>query len=382
MESNCPKPSENTPEDNKLIQKEYKLKSSINNSNEYDIKLIAKDTSLSIYLCNINEITPFIYQKVYTLEDLIKISKVFKLCDNITEVISYINENFESNLVTLKEENIDSVNLNFKMTLPNKSEENFKFEISKIHLQQNESFDILFKAVSGIKKENKKKDEEIEILKTEINNLKQQINSMKIEFEKKNKEISEQLFSLLNKQNILNNKIFKNLIENAIIEKREEIKNKNIGWKLIYKASRDGGSVTDCHSKCNNISDTVSIIFSSTGRIFGVYRNIAINGDGPWRIDNNAFIFSVDNNKIYRVKKGNAVIAFDNRCFIQYMNTLVLTGNILTEQYEDKNTNTMNNYFEGFTRNFELNGGNQYFYVEEFLVYSLNFSERIFSINK
>ena len=374
MESNCPKPSENTPEDNKLIQKEYKLKSSINNSNEYDIKLIAKDTSLSIYLCNINEITPFIYQKVYTLEDLIKISKVFKLCDNITEVISYINENFESNLVTLKEENIDSVNLNFKMTLPNKSEENFKFEISKIHLQQNESFDILFKAVSGIKKENKKKDEEIEILKTEINNLKQQINSMKIEFEKKNKEISEQLFSLLNKQNILNNKIFKNLIENAIIEKREEIKNKNIGWKLIYKASRDGGSVTDCHSKCNNISDTVSIIFSSTGRIFGVYRNIAINGDGPWRIDNNAFIFSVDNNKIYRVKKGNAVIAFDNRCFIQYMNTLVLTGNILTEQYEDKNTNTMNNYFEGFTRNFELNGGNQYFYVEEFLVYSLNFS--------
>ena len=347
MESNCPKPSENTPEDNKLIQKEYKLKSSINNSNEYDIKLIAKDTSLSIYLCNINEITPFIYQKVYTLEDLIKISKVFKLCDNITEVISYINENFESNLVTLKEENIDSVNLNFKMTLPNKSEENFKFEISKIHLQQNESFDILFKAVSGIKKENKKKDEEIEILKTEINNLKQQI---------------------------LNNKIFKNLIENAIIEKREEIKNKNIGWKLIYKASRDGGSVTDCHSKCNNISDTVSIIFSSTGRIFGVYRNIAINGDGPWRIDNNAFIFSVDNNKIYRVKKGNAVIAFDNRCFIQYMNTLVLTGNILTEQYEDKNTNTMNNYFEGFTRNFELNGGNQYYYVEEFLVYSLNFS--------
>ena len=260
------------------------------------------------------------------------------------------------------------------MTLPNKSEENFKFEISKIHLQQNESFDILFKAVSGVKKENKKKDEEIEILKTEINNLKQQINSMKIEFEKKNKEISEQLFSLLNKQNILNNKIFKNLIENAIIEKREEIKNKNIGWKLIYKASRDGGSVTDCHSKCNNISDTVSIIFSSTGRIFGVYRNIAINGDGPWRIDNNAFIFSVDNNKIYRVKKGNAVIAFDNRCFIQYMNTLVLTGNILTEQYEDKNTNTMNNYFEGFTRNFELNGGNQYYYVEEFLVYSLNFS--------
>lgn len=374
MESDCPKPSENTPEDNEQIQKEYKLKSSINNSTEYDIKLIAKDTSLSIYLCNINEITPFIYQKDYQLKDLIKISKVFKLCDNITEVISYINENFESNLVTLKEENIDSVNLYFKMTLPNKSEENFKFEISKINLKQNESFDILFKGLYNIKNENKKKDEEIEILKTEINNLKQQMNSMKIEFEKKNKEISDQLFSLLNKKDILKNKIFKNLIENAVKEKREEIKNKNIEWTLIYKASRDGESVSDCHSKCNKISDTVSIIFSSNGRIFGVYRNIAINGSGPWSVDDNAFIFSVDNNKIYRVKKGNKVIAFDDDCFIQYMNTLVLTGNILTNQYNDKNTNTMNNYFEGFTRNFELNGGNQYYYVEEFLVYSLNFS--------
>ena len=253
MESDCPKPSENTPEDNEQIQKEYKLKSSINNSTEYDIKLIAKDTSLSIYLCNINEITPFIYQKDYQLKDLIKISKVFKLCDNITEVISYINENFESNLVTLKEENIDSVNLYFKMTLPNKSEENFKFEISKINLKQNESFDILFKKLNNIKNENKKKDEEIEILKTEINNLKQQMNSMKIEFEKKNKEISDQLFSLLNKKDILKNKIFKNLIENAVKEKREEIKNKNIEWKLIYKASRDGESVSNCHSKCKVI---------------------------------------------------------------------------------------------------------------------------------
>ena len=200
-----------------------------------------------------HEITPFIYQKDYQLKDLIKISKVFKLCDNITEVISYINENFESNLVTLKEENIDSVNLYFKMTLPNKSEENFKFEISKINLKQNESFDILFKGLYNIKNENKKKDEEIEILKTEINNLKQQMNSMKIEFEKKNKEISDQLFSLLNKKDILKNKIFKNLIENAVKEKREEIKNKNIEWKLIYKASRDGESVSNCHSKCKVI---------------------------------------------------------------------------------------------------------------------------------
>ena len=224
-----------------------------------------------------------------------------------------------------------------------------------------------------MRKENKEKEEEIEILKKEVNILKQEIISMKIDFDKKNKEIYDQLFSILIKKDILKNKIFKNLIEKAIIEKREEIKNKNIEWKLIYKASIDGQSVSDCHRKCNNISDTVSIIYSSTGKIFGVYRNLAINGTGPWSIDNTAFIFSVDNNKIYRVKQGQKVIAFDDKYFILYMDTIVLSGSILTSQYSDKSTGAMNQYFEGFTRDFELNGGNQYYYVEEFKVYSLNF---------
>ena len=373
MESNCPKPPINTPQNNKEIQKVYKLRSSISNSTEYDLKLIGKDSTLSINLYNLNEKTPFIYQKVYQFEELIQISKIFKLCDDIMEVISYINENLVSNLVILKEENNDSINLYFKMALPNRTEENFKFEISKINLNKNESFDILYNAIYDIKKENKEKDKEIEILKKEVNTLKQEINSMKTEFEKKNKEISEQLFSLLIKKDILKNKIFKDLIENAIIEKREEIRNKKIEWKLIYKASIDGQSVSDCHSKCNKISDTVSIIFSSTGKIFGVYRNLSINGSGPWSIDNNAFIFSVDNNKIYRVKQGHKVIAFDDKYFIQYMDTIVLSGSILSSQYADRSIGAMNQYFEGFTRDFELNGGNQYYYIEDFVVYSLNF---------
>ena len=373
MESNCPKPPINTPQNNKEIQKVYKLRSSISNSTEYDLKLIGKDSTLSINLYNLNEKTPFIYQKVYQFEELIQISKIFKLCDDIMEVISYINENLVSNLVILKEENNDSINLYFKMALPNRTEENFKFEISKINLNKNESFDILYNAIYDIKKENKEKDKEIEILKKEINTLKQKINSMKTEFDKKNKEISDQLFSLFIKKDILKNKIFKDLIENAIIEKREEIRNKKIEWKLIYKASIDGQSVSDCHSKCNKISDTVSIIFSSTGKIFGVYRNLSINGSGPWSIDNNAFIFSVDNNKIYRVKQGHKVIAFDDKYFIQYMDTIVLSGSILSSQYADRSIGAMNQYFEGFTRDFELNGGNQYYYIEDFVVYSLNF---------
>ena len=367
MEGECPpKPIIYTPQNN-IIEKEYKLKSSSKESIEYNLKLGSTEKTLSITLYNIKEINYIIFQKIYYLEDLIKISKIFKICDNLTEAVSYLNENLENKTVVLNEENNEYLELNFKMSLPNKTEEKFKLEIPKINIEQNPNLDILLKYIKDIKEDNNKKEEEISYLKNEI-----QI--MKNNFEKNIKELQIQLDSVLVKKNILNNKLFKTLIEEAIKEKREEIKNKNIEWKLLYKASIDGTSASDCQRKINNKYDTVTIIFSSTGNIFGVYRNIATNGDAPWRIDNSAFIFSLDNYKIYRVKNNYQVIALDNGCFIQFKGTIVLTGDILNTQYSDKTKNEMNQYFEGFTKNYELNRRNPYYYIDEFEVYTLIFN--------
>ena len=70
--------------------------------------------------------------------------------------------------------------------------------------------------------------------------LKNEINLIKNNFDKKIQELSAQVNYLTGKSNILYVQTFAKLIEDAIREKREEIKNKKIEWKLIYKASRDG----------------------------------------------------------------------------------------------------------------------------------------------
>ena len=155
---------------------------------------------------------------------------------------------------------------------------------------------------------------------------------------------------------------------------KEQIKqynDKNFTFKLIYDASKDGQNSSNCHSKCNKVPNTLSLIETNNSRKFGLFRSISINGDGPWRSDEKAFFISLDKEKIYKMKNGN-YIGFDDDFFIQ-SRCLGLAGNILSDKYSSEDKNGMNNYFEGFTEDYELTCGDKDFTVKVFEVYKLDF---------
>ena len=154
-------------------------------------------------------------------------------------------------------------------------------------------------------------------------------------------------------------------------EKIEIYKDSKIKFKLIYDASKDGQNSENCHSKCNNVPNTFSLVKTCNGIKFGLFRSIAINGDGPYRSDDKAFFMSLDKEKIYKMKNGNN-ICFDNCCFIQ-AHCFVLTGNILSNKYKMPNKNNISQYFEGFTEDFELSGGYENYTINKFEVYQLEF---------
>ena len=81
-------------------------------------------------------------------------------------------------------------------------------------------------------------------------------------------------------------------------------------FKLIYRASRDGFKASDFHAKCDNKSNTLTIIKTTKGYIFGGYIAVAWNNKGGSRADPNAFIFSLDNPdsspKLFPVKVGDS----------------------------------------------------------------------------
>ena len=202
-------------------------------------------------------------------------------------------------------------------------------------------------------------------LNTKIEKIKDDINSRFKEYET---EINDLKYLIEDSKKIYLTDISKYI--KIINEKIPEYKDKNIKMKLIYDANKDGQNYTNCHAKCNNIPNTLSLITTTKDKKFGFFRSISINGQGPWKVDNKAFFISYDKNKVYKIKSNQNSVAFDNSCFIQ-TKPFTLIGNILNDKYSCVDKDNMNQYFEGFTENYELNGGERDFRVKKFEVYQL-----------
>ena len=67
--------------------------------------------------------------------------------------------------------------------------------------------------------------------------------------------------------------------------------------KLLYRATVDGFSATNFHSKCDGQSNTLTIIKSTNGNVFGGFTTKPWSQNGVWINDPDAFIFSLINSK-------------------------------------------------------------------------------------
>lgn len=66
-------------------------------------------------------------------------------------------------------------------------------------------------------------------------------------------------------------------------------------WKLIYRGSRDGFDSKDFHYECDGFTNTLTVIKSSNGNIFGGFTEFAWDSTGHCYKDEKAFIFSLVN---------------------------------------------------------------------------------------
>ena len=80
--------------------------------------------------------------------------------------------------------------------------------------------------------------------------------------------------------------------------------------KKIYQATKDGGDPSIFHSKCDGINNTLVLIHSKeNGRFGGFTSNIwESTSNEVFKDDKNAFVFSLDKQKIYSYKNDGKAI--------------------------------------------------------------------------
>jgi hypothetical protein len=66
-------------------------------------------------------------------------------------------------------------------------------------------------------------------------------------------------------------------------------------WKLLYRGSRDGFRSSDFHRLCNGQTNTVTVILTTNGNIFGGFTPVAWDSSGGYRQDSSqkSFLFTV-----------------------------------------------------------------------------------------
>jgi len=390
-EEGCPGPntySFTTPEEGdqeSVTKREFTIALSTEESTKYllQIEQNKKNLNLSLQLKEENDnLNTCSYKNSFNLESLKNISKLFRLYDSISEVAYYLFEELENNKQILKLDKNSNMCLIFSYQIPGmRKPDEVILSLEKKSLNNIEMSEVLLKEIIKMKNEIKELKEENEKLKIQLKE--QNNNKVNIEeiIEKKisqfKDEINNKFIQYENEISNLKEKYVKNCPKDDIStfvklfkEKNPDYKDKNVELKLIYSASKDGQNYTNCHSKCNNVPNTFSLITTKKGNKFGFFRSIAIDGQGPWKADNKAFFVSFDKYKIYPAKSNQNSVSFDNCCFIQ-TKPFVLIGNILTDKYSCCDKSKMSEYFEGFTEDFELNDGERDFYVKEFEVYKL-----------
>ena len=81
-------------------------------------------------------------------------------------------------------------------------------------------------------------------------------------------------------------------------------KNKKSKFEMIYNSSYDGDKIKNLHKICDNITNLLLILETQEGYRFGGFTKIGFYSNKEEVIDNDLFLFSLDEMKIYNIKRG------------------------------------------------------------------------------
>lgn len=79
---------------------------------------------------------------------------------------------------------------------------------------------------------------------------------------------------------------------------------------LCYRATTDGDKAISFHEKCDRLKNIIILISTSNGKKFGGFSSESWDSYNQelWKKDDDAFIFSIDNYKYYKVIKPERAI--------------------------------------------------------------------------
>ena len=228
------------------------------------------------------------------------------------------------------------------------------------------------------------KEEEIDILNIQIQNLLKRIKELerinedlrayiaKISQMKSGENNAEQIDALCiqdTRLEIIRGDIIENAKELELLTRRIcNNKYKKISLNLIYKAIIDSDRANVFHNKCDSAKMTLVLVKSGNDKRFGGFTSCNWEGNSIEKKDENAFVFSLDNLKIYNIISGEGAIG----CYPNFGPVFLGCQIRIYDQFFRNGGTTFEKGVNYETKeDFELTGGLRKFDIKDIEVYSV-----------
>ena len=329
------------------------------------------------------------YKNQCNLNDLKKINKIFKLYDNEVEVFNALN-----NILNEKQASIQKIkdyfSINFLFGLPGNKKKEIIIPLYKSGVEKNCINDEYIAKINDLENRLNKEIKEKEEYKKIIEDNKKSILDFKtniIELNEKIKNLKEEIIELKNwnKKEEENKKFLEIIKDSNILQELQEFQlinnrlkeysnNKEIKYKLLYRASTDGDKAKIFHEKCNGIKGTLSLVKTTELFKFGGYTEALWDGN-DFKKDEKAFCFSLTLNIIYNVSIPENAIRTSETLGPRFANTLF---GIEDEAFNKGEKGGWSSYYSsskdyGNMSYLELTGGQKAFGVSEVEVFQVIF---------
>jgi len=383
-------PNENFNEEKIIKESKYELNYENNN---FILILILTECNLIFKLKEKNIISSKYYISKNNLDDLIKIDKQFRAYDTINEIFELLIDILNINQAFIQKKE-DYLVIKFLFPLPGNKKKEIIIPLHIENFEQKNINDELVKKVNDLEDKLNKEIEENKIYKKIINENKKIINeNQKIINENKNiiNELKEEIKILKNEINDLKNwkkekiekkekekesNIIKDKKEYEFIENRLKLagNNRDIRYKLLYRASKDGDKAKTFHEKCNGIKGTLCLVETTDNIKLGGYTEALWDGSG-FKKDDKAFCFSLNLKKIYNVGIPEYAIQPRENYGPRFANTLFGIENESFKKGEKGGwcSYTSDKAYGIIEKTYEITGGKEYFGVKEVEVFQIIF---------
>ena len=337
--------------------------------NEYNL-IVGLHEEKIILICENNENS---FQVSKTYEEITKDIPNFKASENINSIYILLNRLFKSNKYQIKNEDENKLKIIVKIKDMLGNDENHEIILNQKELDVNSKMESMKKTIKILEKK-------VEELTKENNEIKKNVEKLTKENDDNKKKI-DILYNLYGNNSFIfqSDKIDSMILKNKneidfVLEEIEKKIGKKNNIKLIYRATRDSDLSSQFHSKCDNIQNTIMIVKTSGGYKFGGFTSTGWkNEKGKYISDSNAFCFSINLHKIYNIINPNRAMynqSTDGSPSFGGSSNYIFR---ITEKFLNNDRNFVDKMkdYGGEIKEYEINGGNYNFKVDELEVFQI-----------